>query len=77
MRTTSRGRGVTASRSTSRGGRATQRGRYFDEYRRKTEDFANLEAQDSDEEGFQLYTSRRRRKRWSIMTGRKTGTNLR
>ena len=76
-RATSRGRGVPVSRSTLRGGRATQRGRYVDEYREQAEDFAISEVQDSDEEGFQVHTSRRRRNRRSIMTGRKTGTNLR
>ena len=85
-RTTSRGRGKTASRSTLRDGRAaasstnismTRRGGYFDEYSEQTEDLAILEAHESDDDEFQIYTHRRRRKKRSIMTGRKTGTSLR
>ena len=77
---------MTASRSTLRDGRAaasstnismTRRGGHFDEYSEQTEDLAILEAHESDDDEFQIYTHRRRRNKRSIMTGRKTGTSLR
>ena len=76
-RTTSRGGGAAISRTTSRGGQATalRRGTNVNEV--NTESLYDSEAQDTEEEDFQIYRSRRTRKKNRAVTGRKVGTGMR
>ena len=74
LRTTSRGEGTVISRTISRGGQATILRRVTNVSHVNAENLYDSEAQDTEEEDFQMYRSRRMRKNNRALTGRKICT---